>query len=265
MTDQNGPLTGRVDVTTPHLARVYDWALGGKDNFAADRAYGEKIVETFPDYPRAVRNNRAFLKRAVRHLAEAGIRQFVDLGAGLPTSPSVHEIAREVHPDARVVYVDHDPIVTVHNQALLATTDGVISIEADVRRPALVLGHPALREAIDFTEPLGVVFVAVLHNVPDEDDPEAIVAAYREAMAPGSHLVFTQATSEGNPDVLTRTRRTTEAGSIPITFRSREQIARYFDGLTLLEPGLVAVESWRAEMTVRSTGLTGLAGVARKD
>ena len=265
MTDQTNPLAGRVDVHTPHLARVYDWALGGKDNFAADRAYGEKVVEAFPDYPRAVRNNRAFLKRAVRHLADSGIRQFVDLGAGLPTSPSVHEVAREVRPDARVVYVDHDPIVTVHNRALLATTDGVISIEADIRRPDRVLADPALREVIDFSEPLGVLLVAVLHNVPDEDAPEAIVAGYREVMAPGSHLVLTQATTEGNPEVLSRTRETTEAGSIPITFRSREQIAAYFEGLTLLDPGLVAVESWRAETTVRRTGLTGLAGVARKD
>ncbi len=261
MSDQSSP---RVDVSTPHLARVYDWALGGKDNFAADRAYGEKIVESFPDYPKAVRNNRAFLKRAVTHLAESGIRQFVDLGAGLPTSPSVHEVAREVCPDARVVYVDHDPIVTVHNRALLGTTDGVISIEADIRHPEQVLGHAALRDVIDFGEPLGVLLVAVLHNVPDEDDPEAIVAAYREVMTPGSHLVLTQATTEGNPEVLSRTQETTDAGSIPITFRSRERIAGFFEGLTLLQPGLVAVEAWRAELGARPTGLTGLAGVARK-
>ncbi len=256
---------GRIDVSTPHLARVYDWALGGKDNFTVDREYGAKIVEAFPAYQLAVRNNRDFLARAVTHLAGTGIDQFLDLGSGLPTSPNIHEVARRTRPGSRVVYVDNDPIVAVHNDAILASTEGVVSVSADIRRPDAILGHPAVRSVIDFDKPLGLLLVAVLHNIPDEDDPDRIVAAYREVLAPGSHLVFSQASSEGNAEVIARTKEATDRGAIPITYRSREQITGFFAGLELLEPGVVFVENWRAKVEVQGTGLTGLGGVARKN
>jgi len=178
-----------VDVTRPSIARIYDYLLFGKDNFAADRAAAEKLMQSRLDPRRLALANRAFLRRAVRFLAQQGISQFLDLGSGLPTSPSVHEVARDLTPGARVVYVDHDPIVVAHNDALLATRDGVITVRADLRDPEAVLSHPALTRCIDFGLPVAVLLLSVLHFIgPDEDAP-GIVARFRERMAPSSYLV----------------------------------------------------------------------------
>jgi hypothetical protein len=192
-----------VDVTRPSIARIYDYLLFGKDNFAADRAAADELMQSRLDPRRLALANRAFLRRAVRFAARQGISQFLDLGSGLPTSPSVHECAREVMPGARVAYVDHDPIVVTHNDALLATRDGVITVRGDVREPDAVLGHDALRGCLDFGRPIAVLLLSVLHFISGDEDAPGIVARFRERMAPGSYLVVSIGTSDGaDPEML---------------------------------------------------------------
>jgi hypothetical protein len=253
-----------VDITKPHAARVYDWALGGKDNYAADREYAAKVVAVTPEYPRLAKANRGFLERAVRLLAESGIRQFIDLGTGIPTSPSVHDVARDTDPSARVVYVDNDPIVTIHNDALLATEEGIHSFQADIRQPQEILGHPGLRTLIDFDEPVGVLIVAVLHIIPDADDPAGIVSAFRERMPPGSYLALSQLTSDSDEEAVAQAQAATAGTAIPLAFRPREEIRRFFGGFELVEPGLVGVQEWRPDTLAPATRLTVLGGVGRK-
>ena len=247
-----------VDVTRPSVARIYDYLLYGKDNFAVDRAAAEKLMESRLDPRRVALANRAFLVRAVGFLARQGVAQYLDLGSGLPTSPSVHEVARDTIPGARVVYVDHDPIVVAHNDALLATRDGVITIRADVRDPDAVLGHEALADCIDFGQPVAVLMLAVLHFISHEEDAPAIVARFRERMAPGSYLVVSVGTSEGaDPDMLAGTAQTYAGARMPFTLRSRAQIMDLFDGFDLVEPGLVSLQEWRPELNTDRTPLKG--------
>jgi len=253
-----------IDITKPHAARVYDWALGGKDHYAADREYGEQVIAAAPDYPRLARANRGFLERAVRLVAGSGVRQFIDLGTGIPTSPSVHEVATAVDPSARVLYVDNDPIVSVHNDALLATVENVRSIQADIRQPDEILAHPALRALIDFTEPVAVLLVAVFHVIPDSADPAGIVARFTEFMSPGSYLVLSQLTSDSDPAAVAASKAATDNTPIPLAFRSREEILAFFDGFDLVEPGLVSVREWRPVAEAQPTGLIVLGGVGRK-
>jgi len=262
---ETGSELPRVDTTKPHAARVYDWALGGKDNYAADREYGERVVAVAPEYPRLARANRGFLVRAVRFLAESGIRQFIDLGTGIPTSPSVHEVARGIDPEARVVYVDNDPIVSIHNDALLATDKGLATILADIRNPESIIENEALRALIDFSEPVGVLLVAVFHVIEDEADPAGIVATWRDRMAAGSYLVISQLTSDSDPEAVAEAKAATDGTSIPLAFRSTEQIGGFFDGFELADPGLVSVERWRPDIEVTSsTRMTVLGGVGHR-
>jgi len=192
-----------VDVTRPSIARIYDYLLFGKDNFAADRAAADKLMQSRLEPRRLALANRAFLRRAVRFLARQGVSQFLDLGSGLPTSPSVHAVARDVRPDARVAYVDHDPIVVAHNDALLATRDGVITVRADVREPEAVLGHDALTGCLDFGRPVAVLLLSVLHFINHDEDARGIVARFRERMVPGSYLAVSIGTSDGaDPEML---------------------------------------------------------------
>jgi hypothetical protein len=256
-----------VDVTVPSVARMYDHLLGGKDNFAADREAAAKLVALVPDAQKIARDNREFLVRSVRFLAQAGIRQFIDLGTGIPTSPNVHEVARQSAPGARVVYVDHDPVVLTHSRALLATDDGVIAVNADFRDPAEVLGDPGLTRLIDFAEPVAVLFLSVLHFIGDEENPGQIVAGFRDRLPAGGYLVISAVTSEdmdeetaaGASD-LYRSART------PAVARSREQIMEFFAGCELEEPGLVNLVQWRPDTATdtRTTGVNMLAGVGRK-
>ena len=255
-----------VDVTVASPARVYDYFLGGKDNFAVDRRVGDEVIARIPEARPALRANRRFLQRAVRYMAEQGIDQFIDLGTGIPTAGPVHEIARRVHPRARVVYVDNDPIVFAHNQALLRTDD-VIAIKHDIREPDSILDDPRLRDLIDLDRPVGVLFVAVLHFITDAEDPYGIVARFREAMARGSHLAVSHDTSEGrDPAVVAAVEEVYEA-TAPIIFRGRAAIGRFFDGFELVEPGLVHPPEWRPDSPseVETAGREWLyAGVARK-
>jgi S-adenosyl methyltransferase len=255
-----------VDVTRPSIARIYDYLLFGKDNFAVDRAAAEKLMESRLDPRRLALANRGFLGRAVRFLAGHGVSQFLDLGSGLPTSPSVHEIARDVVPAARVVYVDHDPIVVAHNDALLVTRDGVITIRADVRDPDAVLGHDALAACIDFGQPVAVLLLGVLHFISCDEDAPGIIARFRERLVPGSYLAVSIGTSDSaDPEMLAEATTTYAGARMPFTLRSRAQIMDLFDGFDLVEPGLVPLPEWRPEFNTDPTPLKGptLGAVAR--
>jgi len=249
-----------IDATVPTAARMYDYWLGGHDNFAADRIAALKVAETSPEVPLVAKANRAFLGRAVRYLAgEARITQFLDLGTGLPTKGNVHQLAQAITPDAHVVYVDNDPMVLAHSRAL-KTGDAVAVIHADLRDPDTILGHPETRRLIDLSKPLAILFVAVLHYVPDPDAHEA-VAAFTQAAAPGSHLVLTHVTGGTDPQVTAATTAVFARSANPVTLRSEESIRAFFDGLEILEPGLVPVQQWRpGESGPAEPGKTWLIG-----
>jgi len=257
-----------VNSAIPNVARIYDYFLGGKDNFAADRAAAAKIAEAAPDVVQRTRENRAFLGRAVRFLADAGVRQFLDLGTGLPTQDNVHQVAQRLIPHARVAYVDNDPVVLTHARALLATDPRTIVIEADTREPAKILRHLTANEFVDLDQPLAVLMVAILHFLSDVDRPAEIVTTFREHISPGSYVVISHATAgDMSPQNLTQavqTYATTSTGSI--TPRSQEQIRSFFEGLELQEPGLVPVAQWRPEgiTPAPTSGPSFLGGIARK-
>jgi O-methyltransferase involved in polyketide biosynthesis len=247
-----------VDVTRPSIARIYDYLLYGKDNFAVDRAAADKLMESRLDPRRLSLATRAFLYRAVRFLAGQGIAQYLDLGSGLPTSPSVHEVARDVIPGARVVYVDHDPIVVRHNDALLATRDGVITIRGDIRDPDAILADEALAACIDFSQPVAVLLLSVLHFISLEEDAPGIVARFRDRMAPGSYLAVSVGTSDGaDPEMLAEATQTYAGARMPFTLRSRAQIMDLFAGFDLVEPGVVSLPEWRPEFNTDRTPLKG--------
>jgi hypothetical protein len=235
------------DPARPAAARIYDYLLGGKDNYAVDRDAAERVLAVAPDQRRLAQANRAFAIRAVGALAEAGIRQFVDLGTGFPTSPSVHEAARRADPAARVVYVDYDPLVHVHNTALLAQDDQVVSVRADIRAPGTILEHPDVTRLIDFGQPVGVLCVAVLHLVPDAEDPAGIVARFRDQLCPGSYLALSQFASDSDPEAMAELRAVAAGTAVETYFRPRDQILRFFDGFELVPPGLADVERWRQD------------------
>lgn len=242
-------------------ARMYDYYLGGKDNFAADRAAAERIVAIDPDIPRTAQANRRFLARAVRYLADQGITQFIDLGSGIPTAPNVHETVRAVHPDARVVYVDNDPVVAVYNKALNAKHDGIVAIDADIREPDAIAADPAVRRTIDFTRPVGVLLVSLLHFF-DETDATRILSSVRSWMVPGSHLALSVATAEGATAEDAEAAQDIYAGSgIRIVLRDPATVRGYFDGYDLVDPGVVRVQEWHADEP-RAHGAV-LAGVGR--
>jgi hypothetical protein len=257
-----------LDTATPNIARIYDYFLDGKDNFAADREAADRLIEMMPQLPIVARANRAFLRRVVRTLAsEYGIRQFIDIGAGLPTAGNVHEVARQVTADARVLYVDNDPVVCSHGRALLAG-DSTQIIEADLRRPDEILNHELTRALIDFTQPFALMFLSVLHFVPDEEDPQGVIARFREVMAPGSFLVISHGTMETNPDD-PRVRLSSEVYSrsaAGLALRSLESLSGLFDGFELVEPGLVWITDWRPNPFegVRGVAETLRGGVGRK-
>jgi hypothetical protein len=237
-----------IDASTPNPARIYDYLLGGKDNYPADRDAAEAILGVAPQARQGAKENRAFLQRAVRSLAaEAGIRQFLDIGTGLPTQGNVHQVAHEVAPDARVVYVDNDPVVHAHANALLADHITTIAVLADLREPDAILGDSRVRAVLDFTRPVAVLLVAVLHFIRDEEDPVRIVARLRDAMAPDSFLVVSHATADFHPDVAAKVTDVYQQASAPLVLRSRSQIARFFGGFDLLAPGLVQPVEWRPD------------------
>jgi SAM-dependent methyltransferase len=233
----------RTDV--PHPARIYDYWLGGKDNFAADRKAAQRALELVPEFLDYARGNRQFMVRAVRFLAESGIRQFLDIGTGLPTSPNAHEVAQSVDPDAHLVYVDNDPIVFLHAEALMGDNHTTSVVRADMRDTDEVLAEA--RELLDFTQPVALMFVASLHHITDEDDPAGIVARYLPALAPGSYLVLSHCTDEFGYEAMHRASADAKERGALFVPRSREAIERMFNGRELLDPGLVLVSYWRPE------------------
>ena len=236
-----------LDVTVPNVARIYDFILGGKDNFDADRAAAAQLLAVIPGGSGPARMNRAFLGRVVHFLAaERGIRQFLDIGSGLPTAANVHQIAQAADPDARVVYVDSDPVVVLHAQAILEDrAKGVAAVRGDLRDPAGITANPAVRELIDFSQPVAVLLFAVLHFVPDADDPRALLARFRDVMAPGSALALSHITDENFDEEAARAgREVYQSASAPIVPRSRAQIEGFFDGLDLLPPGVGGISHW---------------------
>jgi len=268
------PVPPGIDVTKPNIARVYDAFLDGKDNFAADRAVVELTLQITPDAAAGAKANRAFLRRVVRYLAgEAGIGQFLDIGSGLPSQGNVHEIAGEVNPAARVVYIDSDPVVLLHAHALLAGAPTVRVVTADVRRPAEILASPQVGEFIDFSRPVGLLMFAILHHLADEEDPAGIVARFREAAAPGSYLAISSFRMPGpeHPQDAATTRAVQELFNAKLgtgLWREHEEIRQWFGDWELLEPGLVPMPEWRPDVagqTERNSTYHGfVGGVARK-
>jgi S-adenosyl methyltransferase len=250
------------DTSVAHIARVYDYWLGGKDNFAADRAAAEQAMAAYPNIVFSVRANRAFLARAVRYLAgEAGIRQFLDIGTGIPASNNTHEVAQSVAPEARVVYVDNDPIVLAHARALLTSgPHGVTSyLDADLRDTGRVLAVAA--ETLDFSRPVAVMLMAILQHVDEADDPYGVVATLLAALPPGSYLTVSHPGSdidaEAQGQLAERLNRTMAE---KVTMRDRAQVARFFDGLEMVEPGLVRVPQWRPASELEARSPAGLWG-----
>ena len=238
-----------IDTTVPSTARMYDWWLGGHDNFAADRAAALAVSEAVPEVRVTAVENRKFLRRAVRYLAaEAGMVQFLDIGTGLPTQGNVHQVAQQVNPEARVVYVDNDPMVLAHSRAL-KTGGNTAVIEADLRDPAAILNHPRALELIDFRQPLAVLLVAVLHFIGSDDGPYGIVGSICEALPPGSYVVLSHAMEgilrgDSAGKVEEQYKQNVASGA---TLRDRNEILRFFTGLELIEPGLVQVPDWRPD------------------
>ena len=240
----------QVDLRThrPHPARVYDFLLGGKTNFPADRAAAQAGLAANPHSRIPPRENRAFLQRAVRYLAqEAGIRQFLDIGTGIPTPPNVHEIAQQAAPDARVVYVDNDPIVLAHARALLTSVHpgSTAYIDADLRRVDQILADPQVRGMLDLDQPVGLLLIAILHFIPDSDDPHGLVGRLLDALPSGSYLALSHLTGDFDPDAWAGVTAVYAKSGVTMQVRSRPQIERFFDGLDLVEPGVVSLPRWR--------------------
>ncbi|WP_438803129.1 SAM-dependent methyltransferase [Frankia gtarii] len=237
----------KIDV--PHPARMYDYFLGGKDNFPADRKTAEQVLDVFPNSRIVVRQNRLFMTRTTRYLAaELGVRQFLDIGTGIPTSPNLHEVAQNVAPDARIVYTDNDPIVLAHARALLASTPQgrTAYIDADLRDTRRILTAPELHETLDLTRPIALSLIAIFHFIPDGDDPYGIMRHLVDLLPSGSYVSLTHLTADFDP-AMREVERAYLASGVPMHLRTRAQVERFFDGLDLVEPGLQIVHRWRPE------------------
>ncbi|PWI13887.1 hypothetical protein DI272_06795 [Streptomyces sp. Act143] len=258
-----------IDISVPSVSRIYDYYLGGSHNFEVDREAARKAMEFMPGLPKIMQANRAFMRRAVRFAAEQGISQFLDVGSGIPTFGNVHEVAQAARADAHVVYVDHDPVAVAHSQAVLAENPRTDVVAADLRKPQEILASAEVQQLIDLKRPVALLLVAILHFVEDEDDPYGAVAELRDALAPGSLLVLTHASYEGIPlpperaggavDVYKDIRN-------PLIMRSRDEIARFFEGYDMVEPGLVPMPHWRPDTAPEDDdpwAFSGFAGVGR--
>ena len=262
-----------IDTTKAHPARMYDYLLGGKDHFEADRAAIAALLKAVPNARSGARENRAFLGRAVKYLvAEAGVRQFLDIGAGLPTASNVHEVAQSVAEESRIAYVDNDPIVMAHAKALLSShpSGRTVYLQADLHDPDAILGHPSVRETLDFTRPIALMLVAVLHFFPDAENPAAIVATLLEALPPGSYLVASHVTADYNePAAAADGVQAVQRAGVAFQTRSAEEFADLaLTGLEVMPPGVVPVSEWRPEETTGPLPLPAEVGyygvVARK-
>ncbi|MEU7282174.1 SAM-dependent methyltransferase [Streptomyces sp. NPDC045431] len=261
-----------IDISVPSVSRIYDYYLGGSHNFEVDREAARRAMEFMPGLPKIMQSNRAFMRRAVRYAVSEGITQFLDIGSGIPTFGNVHEIAQGARPDARVVYVDHDPVAVAHSKAVLEGNEHAAVVAADLRKPQDILAAPETTALLDLDRPVALLLVAVLHFLEDADDPQRSVAELRDALAPGSLLIVTHASYEGVPVPQERA-----GGAVgvyrdirnPLVMRSQEEVTRFFDGFELVEPGVVSMPHWRPEpdSPVEQEdpyAFAGFAGVGRK-
>ncbi|WP_372512072.1 SAM-dependent methyltransferase [Frankia umida] len=255
----------------PHTARVYDYYLGGKDHYPADREAAEKTLAVMPNVRTMARQNRAFMRRATRYLAgEAGIRQFLDIGTGIPTSPNLHEVAQSVAPDSRIVYADNDPIVLAYARALLGgTPEGRTAyLDADLHDPESILGAPELRETLDLTAPVALSLVAIMHFVQDKDDPYGLVRRYLDALPAGSFLTLSQFSDELTPEETVEAIKVYSSRGLLGQARTQVEIGRFFDGLDLVDPGVTLVHRWRPDEpldeSLTDAAVSIFGGVARK-
>jgi hypothetical protein len=261
---------GDIDLSRPSIARVYDYWLGGAHNFAIDRAVGDKVLADVPVLKSVILNHRAFLRRAVRHMLSQGIRQFLDLGSGIPTVGNVHEIAQATDPGARVVYVDMDPVAVAHSRAILTGNELVGVLQADVRDVQRVLKSPEVRGLLDFDRPIGVLMVALLHFVQDSEDPNGIVADYREVLPSGSYLAISHAGyEEGEWEPAWDDAKTTyNRGVSEMRYRKKREVEDLFDGFDLVEPGVARLPLWHPEspddVDEGAAHFLGFGGVGRK-
>ncbi|MEV5649929.1 SAM-dependent methyltransferase [Nocardia sp. NPDC052254] len=235
------------DSELPSSARIYDYALGGKDNYEVDRKALDKVMEAFPTVRIAARHNRQFMHRAVGVLAEAGVRQFLDIGTGIPTEPNLHQVAQIESPEARVVYVDNDPVVLAHARALLAgSSEGRTAfVAADLNEPESILAAPQLRETLDLASPVAVSLVAVLHFLSDAQDPAGVLKTLVDGLAPGSFVVASHITSDLDPEAMERAFEMYSRSAVDVQARTHAEFTTFFDGLELLDPGIVTVNRWR--------------------
>jgi hypothetical protein len=259
-----------LDVSVPNVARIYDYMLGGKDNFQADREAAEKLKKFLPDAQLACHHNRRYLQRVVHFLVGGcGIRQIIDIGAGLPTQGNVHQVAQEIAPATRVVYVDYDSVVVRHAEALLAENERVGVVQSDLRTPRELLMHQNVRRIIDFSQPVAILILATLHFITDDEHPCEIVRVLRTTAAPGSYLALSHITADRvHPDVSRAAREVYASASAPAIPRTREQILRFFDDMELVPPGLVNINAWPATVAQHpgeSSRLLMYGGVARKE
>jgi hypothetical protein len=239
-----------INTGVAHPARIYDYLLGGKDNFAADRAVADAVAKAMPSAREMVRANRDFLGRAVRYLVtEAGVRQFLDIGTGIPTAGNTHEVAQAAAPESRVVYVDNDPIVLAHARALMTSdpAGATAFIQADLQDPDKILDDPALRRTLDLGEPVALMLIAILMYIRDEENPWGLVSTLMDALPSGSYLALTHPTADFNPDEVAGAVAATEQGGISFTVRGQAGVSAFFDGLGLVDPGVVPILAWRPE------------------
>ncbi|PRH79234.1 hypothetical protein C6N75_10665 [Streptomyces solincola] len=259
-----------IDISVPSVSRIYDYYLGGSHNFEVDREAARKAMEFVPGLPKVMQSNRAFMRRAVRFAVDEGVTQFLDIGSGIPTFGNVHEVAQAASPDARVLYVDHDPVAVAHSEAVLAGNAAAAVVAADLRKPADVLGSPQAARLLDLDRPVALLLVSVLHFVEEQDEPHRAVAELRDALPSGSLLILTHASYETMP-----LPQETVGGAVgvyrdirnPLVMRPKDEVARFFDGFELVAPGLVKLPEWRPETPVEQEdpyAFSGFAGVGRK-
>jgi len=259
------PAAPGYDPTVPSVARGYDFLLGGKDNFPIDRQVVQMLMQVAPEAALTAKANRHFGQRAIRYLAQQGLRQFIDLGSGIPTTPpTVHDTARAIEPSATVVYVDFDPVVVAHSNALRSVYPGLATILADVRRPDEILGHPVLLEHIDFDQPVAVSIFSVLDVIADADAPIGSVRAFRDRMAPGSFLAISHLSARSDADARAHAAMISEQTGFPfVQFRTDEQVLEFFDGFELVEPGLVEIGQWHPDASEPDTKIRLVGAVGR--
>ncbi|MDT0268388.1 SAM-dependent methyltransferase [Streptomyces sp. DSM 44915] len=259
-----------IDLSVPSVSRMYDYYLGGSHNFEVDRVTARKALEAFPGLPKIMQANRAFMRRAVRYAVNRGITQFLDIGSGIPTFGNVHELAIGANPAARVLYVDNDPVAVAHSRAVLRDVPGAGSVAGDFHEPEAILGSPEAKELLDLTQPVVLMLVALLHFVPDDQEVRQRLATLRDALAPGSLLVLSHASVQHGPVTVEQGERLIDvyqAVGTELVMRQETQVAGFFDGFELVDPGLVPIGHWRPEDSAEDEdplAFSGIAGVGRK-